>query len=56
MVRMQALADVPGVRQQIVEAPVKQDWKLTPQAWVSWWDGLAQRCSLTEPRGSLGRS
>ena len=45
---MQVLADEPGARRQMMEAHVRQDWSLTPQAWQAWWDALALRCRLLQ--------
>lgn len=44
----QALSRSPEARRQILDARIKQDWDLTPQAWNSWWHDLALRCSLIE--------
>lgn len=53
---LQALSKSPGARRQILEARIKQDWDLTPQAWNSWWHDLVVRCALLEQPGALGGS
>jgi hypothetical protein len=45
---MQVLSVEPSARAQMMEAHVRQDWSLTPQAWQAWWDALALRCRLLQ--------